>query len=135
MFELDKSYDDYLVDAFMEQYKCGYKVNGSFTCIAYDDIVKDTSALLGIEMDKDIIKNRWKTFDNSTTQENSPRVVSGSSRKKQKVTWLSFGMSRMKVAQAINVGNQAMIAGNEALKEANEIGRKTCRNLPQLSSE
>ncbi|XP_028785416.1 uncharacterized protein At2g29880-like [Neltuma alba] len=54
--------DDYLVDAFMEQYNCGNKVNGTFTTTAYENIVKEMSALLDIEMDKEKIKNRWKTL-------------------------------------------------------------------------
>lgn len=57
-----KAMDDYLIDALMEQYNCGNKVNGQFTCTAYDNIVKEMSALLDCEMDKDRIKNRWKTL-------------------------------------------------------------------------
>jgi len=54
--------DDYLVDAFMEQYNIGNKVSGQFTGTAYDNIVKEMTALLDVEMDKEKIKNRWKTL-------------------------------------------------------------------------
>ena len=54
--------DDYLVDAFMEQDKCGNKVKGTFTPKAYENIVKEMSALLDVDIDKVKIKNRWKTL-------------------------------------------------------------------------
>ncbi|XP_028768048.1 uncharacterized protein At2g29880-like [Neltuma alba] len=58
--------DDYLVDAFMEQYNCGNKVNGTFTTTAYENIVKEMSALLNVELDKEKIKNSGFAWNSST---------------------------------------------------------------------
>ncbi|XP_054824751.1 uncharacterized protein LOC129322459 [Prosopis cineraria] len=54
--------DDALVDAFMNEYNEGHKVNGTFTTTAYDNICKYLSALFGKQIDKEKVKNRWKTL-------------------------------------------------------------------------
>ncbi|XP_028805170.1 uncharacterized protein LOC114760079 [Neltuma alba] len=54
--------DDALIDAFMIEYNEGRKVNGTFTSTAYDNIVRYLSALFGKQIDKDKVKNRWKTL-------------------------------------------------------------------------
>ena len=114
------------------------------------DLVDVANNIDNVGFQLDINIDNFEAIDNSTTQENSPGLASGSSRKKQKINSSKEKDSDLvelkevmyEVAQAINVGNQAMIAGNEALKEANEIAREkiqiareTLRNLPQLSGK
>ena len=54
--------DDSLLDAFMHELNIGNKIGGSFTTTAYENITKSLSALFGFKVDKDKVKNRWKTL-------------------------------------------------------------------------
>ena len=51
-----------LVDVFLYQVIIGGRVNGIFTCKAYDDIVKELVEKFHMEFDKDKAKNRQKTL-------------------------------------------------------------------------
>ena len=54
--------DEALVDAFLHQQNSGNRVNGTFTPKAYDNIMKELKERLGMQIEKDKIKNRWKTM-------------------------------------------------------------------------
>lgn len=54
--------DDALVNAFMHEFEQGNKVNGTFTPKAYENIVNELSVLFGRKIDKEKVKNRWKTL-------------------------------------------------------------------------
>ena len=51
-----------LVDVFLYQVIIGGRVNGNFTCKAYDDIVKELVENFHMEIDKDKAKNQQKTL-------------------------------------------------------------------------
>ena len=54
--------DDALIDVFMHELDIGNKVNGTFTPTAYDNITQYLSALFGFKVEKEKVKNRWKTL-------------------------------------------------------------------------
>ncbi|KAI9119128.1 hypothetical protein K1719_009803 [Acacia pycnantha] len=54
--------DDALIDTFMHELDLGNKVNGTFTTTAYDNIITYLIALFGFKVDKEEVKNRWKTL-------------------------------------------------------------------------
>ena len=54
--------DDALVDAFLHQHNEGNKVNGTWTSKAYDNIVAELKVKIGEGIDKNKVKNRWKTI-------------------------------------------------------------------------
>ncbi|KAI9110844.1 hypothetical protein K1719_018282 [Acacia pycnantha] len=54
--------DDALIDAFMHELDMGHNVNGTFTTTAYDNIIAYLTMLFGFKVDKDKVKNRWKTL-------------------------------------------------------------------------
>lgn len=62
-----RAMDDALIDAFMHEYEKGNKVNGTFTTTAYENIVAELSALFGKKVDKERVKNRWKTVKKNFT--------------------------------------------------------------------
>ncbi|XVF18922.1 hypothetical protein REPUB_Repub11eG0065500 [Reevesia pubescens] len=53
--------DDALVDAFLQQHNMGNRVNGTFTKLAYDNIVIELKEKFGRDIEKENVKNRWKT--------------------------------------------------------------------------
>ncbi|KAK6932187.1 Myb/SANT-like domain [Dillenia turbinata] len=54
--------DDALVDAFMHQYDMGNKMNGTFITKAYENIVKELIEKFGEWLNKEKVRNRWKTI-------------------------------------------------------------------------
>ncbi|KAH7665865.1 Myb/SANT-like domain-containing protein [Dioscorea alata] len=52
--------DTALVDAFLNQYNMGLKVNGTFVSKAYDNIVEELAKSINIKIEKSQVKNRWK---------------------------------------------------------------------------
>ncbi|KAA8521825.1 hypothetical protein F0562_012504 [Nyssa sinensis] len=54
--------DDTLIDAFYQQNVIGNKIDGTFTTKAYDEVVKELCEKLGMDVNKDKIKNRLKTI-------------------------------------------------------------------------
>ncbi|KAA8517182.1 hypothetical protein F0562_017475 [Nyssa sinensis] len=52
---------DALIDAFYQQNVIGNKIDGTFTTKAYDEVVKELCEKLGMDVNKDRIKNRLKT--------------------------------------------------------------------------
>ncbi|XVF23429.1 hypothetical protein REPUB_Repub13aG0037400 [Reevesia pubescens] len=54
--------DDALVDAFLHQHNMGNRVNGTFTKHAYDNIVIDLKEQFGRDIEKEKVKNHWKTL-------------------------------------------------------------------------
>ena len=57
-----RNMDDALIDAYMTEYIEGRKVGSNFTSLAYSNIVTYLSTLFGKQIDKDKVKNRWKTI-------------------------------------------------------------------------
>jgi len=58
----NKAMDDALVDALMQEFEKGNKVNGTFTSITYGNITIELVRLFGDKIDKVKIQNRWKTL-------------------------------------------------------------------------
>lgn len=54
--------DDAFVDAFYNQHIKGNRVDGTFTTKAYDEVVNELSKKLGMNVNKDKLKNRLKTI-------------------------------------------------------------------------
>ena len=54
--------DDALIEAFMQQHNMGKKVNRTFTTAAYENIVAEVNEKLNKNLDKEKIKNCWKTL-------------------------------------------------------------------------
>ena len=52
--------DAALVDAFLNQYNMGLKVNGTFISKAYDNIVEEIAKTFNIKVEKSQVKSRWK---------------------------------------------------------------------------
>lgn len=58
----NKAMDAALVDALMQEFENGNKVNGTFTSIAYNNVTDELVRLFGDQIDKVKIQNRWKTL-------------------------------------------------------------------------
>ncbi|KAI9087842.1 hypothetical protein K1719_030172 [Acacia pycnantha] len=54
--------DDALIDSFTHELDMGNKVNGTFTPTAYGNIVAHLTKQFGFKVDKEKVKNRWKTL-------------------------------------------------------------------------
>ncbi|KAI9126820.1 hypothetical protein K1719_002416 [Acacia pycnantha] len=54
--------DNTLIDAFMHELEIGNKVKRTFTYTAYDNISQYLSTVFGFKVDKEKVKNRWKTL-------------------------------------------------------------------------
>ncbi|KAA8536218.1 hypothetical protein F0562_028696 [Nyssa sinensis] len=54
--------DDALIDAFYQQNVIGNKIDGTFTAKACNEVVKELCEKLGMDVNKDRVKNRLKTI-------------------------------------------------------------------------
>ncbi|KAI9083242.1 hypothetical protein K1719_034774 [Acacia pycnantha] len=59
---LTSKMDDALIESFTHELDMGHKVNGTFTPTAYANIIAHLTTLVGFKVDKDKVKNRWKTL-------------------------------------------------------------------------
>ncbi|XVF38313.1 hypothetical protein REPUB_Repub20aG0090500 [Reevesia pubescens] len=53
--------DDALVDVFLQQHNMENRVNGTFTKLTYDNIVIKLKENFGRDIEKEKVKNHWKT--------------------------------------------------------------------------
>ncbi|XVF14257.1 hypothetical protein REPUB_Repub09cG0042900 [Reevesia pubescens] len=54
--------DDALVDAFLQQHNMRNRVNGTFIKLTYDNIVIELKEKFERDIEKEKVKNRWKTL-------------------------------------------------------------------------
>ena len=66
----NKAMDDALVDALMQEFEKGNKVNGTFTSIAYGNVTIELVRLFGDKIDKVKIQNRSKTLKRNYSEYN-----------------------------------------------------------------
>ena len=54
--------DDFLIEASLQQQRMGNRVDGTFTTIAYDKVLKELKENLEMDLNKNRVKNRMKTL-------------------------------------------------------------------------
>jgi len=66
----NKTMDDALVDALMQEFEKGNEVNGIFTSLSYNNVTVELVRLFGDKIDKVKLQHRWKTLKRNYNEYN-----------------------------------------------------------------